>query len=224
MIDKIQIEKLYWGRRHTIEQVAAEMGIPFWTLYNFMNKYGIKRRNKSEVTYNYNRIKPQFEIKPYLSIEEEKLKIAGAMLYWAEGTLRGNTVDFTNSNPWMIQVFLKFLRQICGVSEDRLRVYLYVYPQHNLQKVKAYWQGITGIPLSQFTKPYVKSSSLILSDGRKLAYGLVHIRYNDKKLLTLISKWIEDYKVSSLLWVGTQVAKGDRLSKGSVLPKGRMEK
>ena len=28
----------------------------------------------------------------------------------------------------------------------------------------------------------------------KMPYGLVHIRYSDKKLLLLIKKWIDDYK------------------------------
>jgi len=50
------------------------------------------------------------------------------------------------------------------------------------------------------------------------------IRYNDKKLLGLITSWIEEYKNSSLLGAGTQVAKGGRLCKSSVPPKGGMEK
>ena len=29
---------------------------------------------------------------------------------------------------------------------------------------------------------------------RTMPYGLVHIRYADKKLLTVIKKWIEEYK------------------------------
>jgi len=77
--------------------------------------------------------------------------------------------------------------------------------------------------INQFTKPYVRKGNLNLSN-RKLPYGLVHIRYNDKKLLLAIKSWIENYKNNILIWAGTQVAKGDRLCKRSVLSKGRMEK
>jgi len=49
---------------------------------------------------------------------------------------------------------------------------------------------------------------------RKLLYGLVHIRYNDKKLLNVIKNWVKEY---SFLWAGTQAAKGDRLCKRSAM-------
>ncbi len=188
-----------------------------------MKHYNVTRRNRSEAGYNFNKIKPQFEIKNNLSIAEEKLKIAGIMLYWAEGTLKGGTVDFVNSNPEMVRIFLKFLRQVCGVREDRLRIYLYAYHYQPLETIKKYWNKITGIPLYQFTRPYIRRGGLNLSN-KKLPFGLIHVRYNDKKLLELIKNWIEEYKDSSLRWAGTQVAKGDRLCKRSVLLKSRMEK
>ncbi|MFA4842649.1 MAG: hypothetical protein WC658_02310 [Candidatus Omnitrophota bacterium] len=223
MIEKKQIQALYWDKKYTVEEIANKLNVSFWTLYNFMEKYGINRRDRSEAGYNYNRIKPQFEIKSGLSFAEEKLKVAGIMLYWAEGTLKGQTVDFANSNPEMIKIFLKFLREICGVSEERLRVYLYAYTHHNLRNLRLYWHRITRLSLVQFTKPYVRKHNPNLSN-RKLPYGLVHIRYNDKKLLELIKSWIEEYK-NNVLNLGRYLSgqKGQTVI-SSVLPKGRMEK
>ena len=51
---------------------------------------------------------------------------------------------------------------------------------------------ITGIHVRQFTKPYVRKGSLNLSE-RKMLYGLVHIRYNDTRLLGIIKNWIDAY-------------------------------
>jgi len=119
----------------------------------------------------------------------------------------------------MVKVFLSFLRGICGVSEQRLRVYLYAYSYQDIEKLKKYWSNVTGISSQQFTKPYIRKGNANLSN-RKLEYGLVHIRYNDKHLLFLINKWITEF----MDWAGTQVAKGGRLSKGSVLLKDKMEK
>jgi len=220
--DKIsvnRIKNLYWVQEHNIGEIAEKLGISFWSLYNFMHRNNISRRSPSEANYVVNKIKPQFKIRENLSISGKKLKIAGIMLYWAEGTLIGNTVDFSNSNPQIIKIFLKFLREICGINEGRLRVYLYTHSYHNLEALKRYWHKVTKIPLSQFTKPYIREGSPNLSN-RKLSNGLIHIRYNDKRLLSLIKNWIDEYTQ----WAGTQVAKGGRLSKSSVLSKGRMEK
>ncbi len=224
--DKIslsRIKTLYWDREYNVKEIAEKLGISMWSLYNLMNKNNIPRRLPSEYNYITNKDKPKFEIKGDLNLGEQQLKIAGIMLYWAEGTLKGQTVDFSNSNPEMVKIFLKFLREICGVSEKRLRLYLYAYSYQDLKTIKEYWHKVTNIPLNQFTKPYVRKGNLNISK-RKLPYGLVHVRYNDKKLLTAIESWIRDHTNRVLLWVGTQAAKGDRLSKGSVLSKGRMEK
>ena len=58
--------------------------------------------------------------------------------------------------------------------------------------LKKYWHSVTNISLSQFTKPYIRKGNSNLSK-RKLLYGLVHIRYNDKKLLETIKYWIDEY-------------------------------
>lgn len=86
----------------------------------------------------------------------------GTMLYWAEGAKSGKLgknkiVDFTNSDPKMILVFLYFLREFCGIDEKRLRCLLYCYSNQNVYKLMRYWSKITHIPISQFTKPYIRS-------------------------------------------------------------------
>ena len=114
------------------------------------------------------------------------------MLYLAEGAKGRATVDFANSDPYTIKIFLEFLRKICGISEQRLRVYIYAYSYHNIDEIKQYWSNVAKIPQSQFTKPYIRKGNPNLS-GRKMTYGLIHIRYNDKRLLQQILKWIEQY-------------------------------
>lgn len=191
-LDLMRVKNLYLKEKYSIKEIAEKLGVSFWSVYSFMNKNDIERRLPSEVNYATNKDKPQFKIKQKLNTLEQKLKIAGIMLYWAEGTLKGATVDFTNCNSQMIIIFLKFLREICGVNEERLRVYLYAYSHHKLEKLKTYWNKITGIPLYQFTKPYIRKDNPNLSQ-RKLPYGLIHIRYNDKRLLATIKFWIDEY-------------------------------
>ena len=142
--------------------------------------------------------------------EDEKLKIAGIMLYWAEGAQTGTVVDFTNSKPEVIQIFLKFLRRICGVGESRLRVYLYHHGNaEEAEASKQFWHHLTGIPLEQFSRPYLAKKNLRRSQ-RVMPQGLVHIRYSDKRLLQLIQSWIREY-IQNELRAGTQAANGARL-------------
>lgn len=192
IIDAPKIKTLYWKENLPAKEIAKEFRISLWSLYNFMERNNIPRRSYSEANYLVNKDKPIFCIKENLSGIEQRLKIACIMLYWAEGTLKGTTVDFANSNSEMIQMFLKFLRNVCGVDERRLRVYLYCHSYCDVERLKLYWHNITRISLNQFTKPYIREGSANLSK-RKLLYGLVHIRYNDKKLLDIIRNWINEY-------------------------------
>lgn len=134
------------------------------------------------------------------------MKGIGTMLYWCEGykTEQSSTVDFANSDPHMIAVFVRFLRTVCGVNEARLRVYLYQYSNQDTDTLIRFWSRITGIPTTQFTKPYVRTG--FREDKKdKMPHGLIHIRYHDKKLLLLIKDWIGEYKNN--FCVGTEVVK-----------------
>lgn len=115
------------------------------------------------------------------------------MLYWGEGSKwQGEKiVDFANSDTDMIKVFLRFLREVCVVNEEKLRVYLYCYANQNQESLISYWSEVTKISKKQFSKPYVRKDYDSNKKG-KMKYGLVHIRYADKKLLNLIRTWIKE--------------------------------
>lgn len=187
------LRQLYWEKNHSLSQIAYEYGINITSVLKRMKKYGIERRSLSESGYLFHSDKPGFNIKTILNPEEEKLFIAGIMLYWAEGTLKRDTIDFANSNPEIIKVFLKFLRKICGVDESRLRVYMYVFSDQDIGKIKKFWEKTTGIPSSQFVKPYVRETENSVERKRRMEYGLIKIRYSDKKLLCIIKGWIDKY-------------------------------
>jgi hypothetical protein len=201
-----QLKRLYWNEERSVPEIAKRTGVPAHALYEVMRRHRIPRRGRSESNYLVSRSKPQFQLKSKLSPEEERLKIAGIMLYWGEGAQLGPTVDFSNSKPEMIRVFLRFLREICGVGESRLRVYLYHHgaPRQVKSSMK-FWQRITGIPLTQFQRPYVRKGNPHYS-GRIMPHGLIHIRYSDTRLREIISHWIDEY-VAKINRAGTREAK-----------------
>ena len=118
------------------------------------------------------------------------------MLYWGEGSKWDGerVVDFANSNSEMIKIFLSFLRIICGIKEDKVRIYLYCYSNQFPDKLIDFWSKEINVPKSQFTKPYIRNDYNKNKTG-KMKHGLIHIRYADKKLLNLIREWIKEYVV-----------------------------
>lgn len=215
MADSVSIEtiqKEYWESKKSVPEIAKSLGISAQSIYELMRKKRIPRRNYTESNYLVYKDKPGFSPKLILTPDEEILKAVGSMLYWAEGArgVKAGVMDFSNSNPDMIRVFLKFLRQICGVSELRLRAYLYHHgTKARVERSIRFWEKITGIPSRQFSKPYIRKGNPHYS-GRIMPNGLLHIRYSDRRLLGLIHRWIAEY-TDSFQRAGTQVANGGGL-------------
>jgi len=194
-----EVKRLYHKEGLSAKDIAKLFNRSSGGVYRFMKRNELYRRQAFETNgIKYNKQKPSFTIKKDLSFVDKKLKIAGIMLYWAEGyknlskNIRGGTIDLANSDTKMIKTFLKFLREICGINESRLRVQMYCYANQNVDLLKKYWSDNTDIPLSQFIKPYVKKD---FKEDKidKMKYGLIHIRYSDKKLFLKIKEWTEEY-------------------------------
>lgn len=203
------VKKLYYAQKLTAQEVGENLGTTSSVVYKFMKRKRLPRRAIQESNrIRFEKSPLSFRIKTNRSPEEENLRIAGIMLYWGEGSrirAKSNnwTVEFSNSNPRMIELFLRFLRRVCGIQEGKLRLHLYYYTNQNLDVLKTYWHKITGIPLPQFTRPYARDD-FNLNKVDKMKYGMVHIRYSDKRLLLQVEKWIEEYIQK---WVGSEADK-----------------
>jgi hypothetical protein len=133
------------------------------------------------------RMKKSSSYKRYWPISryERNLELAAIMLYWAEGCKsdKNTRVDFANSNPEMIRVFINFLRTSFSIDESKLRIYLYCYANQDAHELIEYWSNICSVPVNQFTKPYIRNDFNPLQK-RIMEHGLIHIRYSDKSLLS----------------------------------------
>lgn len=134
------------------------------------------------------------------SMTRKQLEIAGAMLYACEGTkARRNpswpksfiyAIELTNSNPKIIGLFAKFLSKILKVKHNRLRGQLFVYPDHDVNKLIAYWSEISGISVKQFQKPIILKQKN--SKYKPNPLGTFKIRYNHKVDFLRLQKMIEN--------------------------------
>ena len=87
-------------------------------------------------------------------LSEREFLVAGVALYAGEGATRDGAVKFANSDPRMIAFHCAWLRRFFEIDETRLRVRLYLHEGLDLDASVAYWSALTGIPPSQFQKPY----------------------------------------------------------------------
>lgn len=124
--------------------------------------------------------------------------LIGAVFYWAEGYKRSNRaaghhVKFANSDPSAIACMMRFFREICRVPEEKFRLAIHTHPGINIDEAYAHWSKVSGIPVSQFEKPYiaVSSASKKRRPFNRLPFGTAHVRINDTKLFHRIMGWIQ---------------------------------
>jgi hypothetical protein len=93
-------------------------------------------------------------------LKSKELYIAGLFLYWGEGskTSRGE-ISLSNTNPAVIKFFMYWLMNSLKVPIDKLRVGLHLYSDMDIKREIQYWSQILGIPIEQFSKPYIKKNS-----------------------------------------------------------------
>lgn len=189
---------IFWYQKNLSgSDIAKKLGIHIRSVYRILEHRGIKRRSSSE----QNKIKflkspLSFKFKQNLSASDKELLIAGTMLYYGEGAKTRQTVDLANSDLKILKIFLKFLRKICRVNENRLRFYLYCFSNQNPYNLIGFWCKNLQLQRNQFTKPYIRKANLTLR--RNMAHGVLHVRYSDKRLLEKILSLITDI-TSSLI-------------------------
>ena len=118
------------------------------------------------------------------------IQTIGAVLYWCEGSKREKDcrVEFVNSDPRMISVFMRYLRSK-NVNEARIRIRMAIHTQDDEMECKDYWKKVTSLTDSHFISTVVKRPSFT---SNPLPYGTVTIRYNSLQLLRQIKKEISD--------------------------------
>lgn len=103
-----------------------------------------------------------------------------AMLYWAEGQKSPNSgapVNFTNTDPKLMLLFLTLLRNCYHLDESKLRVRLHLHWYHKVNKVRSFWSMLLNIDESKFGKIYLKQRSKTKKFRKNFA-GICFLRYH----------------------------------------------
>jgi hypothetical protein len=94
------------------------------------------------------------------ALSQRELLLIGTALYWAEGMksktyARRERVQFTNSDPAVIRVFLDFLGGI-GVAPERLRYRVSIHESADVASAERFWADVAGVDVTALSRVTLK--------------------------------------------------------------------
>ena len=138
-------------------------------------------------------LKVQYELAEKEALKEMKLYrnvplfTAAVAAYWGEGDKQSrHQLRMTNTDPEMLKIFVTFLRQICGVSDDKIRLAIFIYTDLDEETCKRYWRRKLGV--KQFHKTQVLPSR---HKTKKLTHGVCTIVVSNTYLKKKLDTWID---------------------------------
>lgn len=135
--------------------------------------------------------------KKTIPLNKKELYYAGLFLYWGEGNKSNrHTISISNTDPAVLCFMLYWYIKILGFSKNKIKIYLHLYQDMNIQDEIRYWSKILHLNISHFTKPYIKSSMKKNIDQKGFGHGtctLVVQNTREKEKIMMSIKAIGDH-------------------------------
>lgn len=107
-------------RGFTAKEISAHLNISKTTAYKWIRDIIAQEDKKFHNNYKatqgmirkYSELRKDYRKQGIVDASNKNiLHACGCMLFWAEGTKSKNFLDFTNSDPFMLKYFMKFLKR-----------------------------------------------------------------------------------------------------------------
>jgi hypothetical protein len=92
----------------------------------------------------------------YRALYRNPLFKIGLCLYWAEGAKKSRAFQFINSDPEMIKLMLRWLRQVLRVDCREIKIRLFIHEIYAHENCELFWSNISGISAESFYKTVYK--------------------------------------------------------------------
>ena len=184
-----------YEKGNSIKEISSAFGLSTRKVRNILSDNNTIMRNHKEASYlKNNKGGDPFDILVKLTPEEEHLKAMALGLYLTEGNTKNkNSVRFSNSNPALVKIFVKFLKAVCGVEKDKIKMSLIVYPDVSQKAAREYWGNFLSLPVEQFTKTTVLRNRHNHTSKKHSEFGTITIYVHNTKLLGIIKEWAREY-------------------------------
>lgn len=124
-------------------------------------------------------------------ISKRELWLMGIVLYWKNGNKSDlkKGVHFSSSDPYLIRLFLKWLREVGGIRDEEIK--FDIFAGKKTDEVIKYWAKVTGFPQSYFTNLYFQKGG----KKKNSKVGFLRIKVVQSSMLARqIAGWIEGLK------------------------------
>lgn len=168
------------------------------TLIAWKQKFFKFNKERTERINSENKMITSEAAKSVPKLSRRDLLLIGSALYWGEGTTREykynqmHRIAFSNSNPDMIRIFMKYLREVLNVNDQKIHPEIQLHPNIGENKAKAFWSNITNLPQSKFyTYRPVNKSSKFIRPKHFLPYGTLNLRVYKRQLFYRVRGYIQ---------------------------------
>lgn len=167
-------------------EISNELNVSVSAVDWWMKKHNISKRARSAANYEkYNKNGDPFKIKHITNLNDALLYGLGVGMFWGEGNKVSSTsLRLGNTDSALIRIYLKFLRDICGVNEKKIRFGLQIFNDSDPINAKNFWIEELSVESDQFMptisiiKPVTKGTY-----KRKNQHGVVTVYVNNIKLV-----------------------------------------
>jgi hypothetical protein len=142
----------------------------------------------------YRELRLSYQMEGRIKAQEgSTLHMAGCMLYWAEGSKNRNRLEFVNSDPNMIKMFIQFLREELGVADVSIKVNIHCHQEDpsEQERIGNFWLNLLVLPHSALKNVYIKVGSD--SRNNRLQNGVCNLRVESTKYTQHIFGAIQEY-------------------------------
>ena len=193
IIEKISTE---YSLGKSAREVGEAVNLPWRKVIYLMDKYGIRRRTRSDASYlQHNKDMFHIEMKDFLTIDEERLKAFALGLLWEGGYINHpHTLAVRSENHQTLNSIVKLLAIICGVPKEKMHVSITADKGCDIKGIEQFWSRELNLPLTQFYKTGVlKRRGKGVYRKRRALYGTATLYVNNIKLIKQIKSWLDEY-------------------------------
>ena len=124
----------------------------------------------------------------FQQLANNPLFLVGLSLYWAEGFKKGRRFEFINSDPDIIRIIMRWLREIFDIPEDMISARIFMHKIYENENCREFWSKVTGLSVTSFRKTVYKPTPHKIK--RNLAYkGCCRISIKGSELFWKIQAW-----------------------------------
>lgn len=110
------------------------------------------------------------------TLSKRDLWMVGLGLWIGEGSKTIEQIRLANSDPKVIALWIRWLKDACHLNNDNIFATLHIYPESNEFTCKNYWKNVTQIQNLRFGKTQIDHRSNKSKDKKgSLPYGTIHI-------------------------------------------------